>query len=118
MISHSGKIIKDGYNFIKNKHLYKKYLDKIIFIPLSKDTFIGTGDTAGTFWYNENFQRQSLFTEIQKFPDDTLVAISDVDEIWDPNNLDSILYINFGFNLFFIILIVIGNFVQNIQNKR
>ena len=89
-VSHSGKIIKDEYNFIKNRYLYEKYLDKIIFIPLSESTFSGKPDLGENFniiWPNENFQRKSLFSEIKKFSDETLIAISDVDEIWDPKNL-------------------------------
>ena len=89
-VSHSGKIIKDEYNFIKNRYLYEKYLDKIIFIPLPESTFSGKPDLGANFnimWPNENFQRKSLFSEIKKFSDETLVAISDVDEIWDPKNL-------------------------------
>ena len=81
--SHSGKVVKDEYTFIKNKELFKKYLDKIIFLPLPQKNLIGTGDNAVNQsngkriykWSNENYQRQYLFNEITKFPDDTFVGI-------------------------------------------
>jgi len=93
--SHSGKVVKDEYTFLKNKFLFKKYLDKIIFLPLPENKLIGTGDNSVNQsngqriykWSNENYQRQYLFNEITKFHDNTFVAISDVDEIWDPSNI-------------------------------
>ena len=91
--SHSGKIIKDEYCFIKNKHLFTEFLDKIIFLPLPLNLVSKSGDSAINthgVWPNENFQRKFLFCEIEKFPGDTLVAISDLDEIWDPKNIEQI----------------------------
>lgn len=91
--SHSGKIKKNEYIFKKNKKLYEKYLDKIIFIEYGDDEFVGKGDKAsGTagIWPNENKQRKWLFNKIKLYPEDSIVAISDVDEIWDPKNIDII----------------------------
>jgi beta-1,4-mannosyl-glycoprotein beta-1,4-N-acetylglucosaminyltransferase len=89
-LSHSGKIKKDEYNFIKNKQLYEKFLDKIIFISLDDNEFKQNGDTAknqNILWPNEHKQRQWLYNEIKKFPPNTIVAISDIDEIWNPDKL-------------------------------
>ena len=90
-ISHSGKITKDDFVFNKNKKLFEKFMDKIIFLPYNN--YCGKGDTAkngNTDWTNENSQRKWLFNEINKFNDDYLIAVSDVDEIWDPKNINSI----------------------------
>jgi len=91
-ISHSGKVIKSEYLFNKHKKLYDKFVDKIIFLPFDESEFTGVGDTAinTNTWPNENKQRKWLFNEIEKFSGDTLVSISDVDEIWDPSKLESI----------------------------
>ncbi len=93
-ISHSGKVIKSEYNFCKNINLFKKYLDKIIFLPVEKlpskgDKSIVNGKYTLN-WENENYQRKILFNEISKFPKNTIVAISDVDEIWSPSELQKI----------------------------
>lgn len=92
--SHSGKVYKDEYNFIKYKDKFQKYLDKIIFLKIPDELFT-KGDTSknksGNDWPNENLQRKYLYNEIKKFPDDTLVSISDVDEIWDPSKLNDII---------------------------
>ena len=92
--SHSGKVIKSEYIFKKNIDLFKKYIDKIIFLPIDK--LPGKGDKSiikGKYtlnWENENYQRKILFNEISKFPKNTIVAISDVDEIWSPLELQKI----------------------------
>jgi len=91
-ISHSGKVTKDEYVFNKHKDLFSKFSDKIIFLPFNN--YCGKGDTAvngNTEWTNENSQRKWLFNEIKKFDSNSLIAISDVDEIWDPKNLESII---------------------------
>ena len=92
--SHSGKVVKDEYNFIKHKSKFQKYLDKIIFLKIHDELFT-KGDTSKNVnvndWPNENLQRKYLYNEIKKFPNDSLVSISDVDEIWDPSKLKQII---------------------------
>ena len=91
-VSHSGKIKKDEYIFKKNESLYEKFMDKIIFIEY--DECVSNGDSAINnphhIWPNENKQRKWLFNKIKLYPEDSLIAISDVDEIWDPTNIDLI----------------------------
>lgn len=89
--SHSKRITKDEYVFIKNKELYEKFMDKIIFIPIEKLPF--EGDTAknnNILWKNENWQRKYLFNgikNIKNINNNDIIAISDLDEIYDPKIL-------------------------------
>ena len=81
-ISHSRKFVKDEYNFIKNKKKYKKYLDKIIFLPIDEYPEIHYDATLDIFsWYNENYQRKNLFNGFKNCNDDDIIIISDIDEI-------------------------------------
>lgn len=89
-ISHSGKVKKDEYIFNKHKDLYSKFMDKIIFLPYDDSIYIKGDSGIDGNWPNENTQRKWLFNEIKKFDEDSLIAISDVDEIWDPNNIENI----------------------------
>ena len=91
-ISHSGKVKKDEYIFNKHKDLYSKFMDKIIFFPYDDSKYRAgdSGKNGSNNWPNENTQRKWLFNEIKKFDGDSLIAISDVDEIWDPKNIENI----------------------------
>ncbi len=72
---------------------YKKFKDKIIYIPLTKQPnnlrLIQQNDNQETknskildnALLRENFQRNHLYSAIKNFNDDTFVLISDVDEI-------------------------------------
>lgn len=94
--SHSKKIIKDEFVFIKNKSMFTKFMDKIIFIPVDKLPFDGdytldkNNNISYNNWHNENWQRTHLITGITEAKDDDIIAISDLDEIYDPTILPSI----------------------------
>jgi len=94
--SHSKKVTKSEFVFIKNKAKYEKFMDKIIFLPIEKLPFEGdfTAETNGRIsvdnWKNENWQRKYLFKGIEGLRDDDIIAISDLDEIYDPRVLPSV----------------------------
>ena len=79
----------------KNKHLFKQFADKIIYIvvdmPFTKDNInISRGDQ----WKNEKHQRNSIAKGLSQIehnlkPDDAII-ISDLDEIPDPIMLEKI----------------------------
>ena len=79
--------------FEKNKHLYEKFLHKIIHVKIPKEKCLNF--EPGT-WQMENFQRNCIVEGLKqiKLKDDDLVMISDVDEIPNLNeiNLDKISY--------------------------
>ena len=94
--SHSKNIIKNEFVFLENKQLYNKFMDKIIFIPVDKLPFKGdyTLDKNNKYnwnnWRNENWQRNHLISGIIDAKDDDIIAISDIDEIYDPLILSSV----------------------------
>tara|TARA_B100000073_G_C23738889_1_gene573087 strand:+ start:1147 stop:2730 length:1584 start_codon:yes stop_codon:yes gene_type:complete len=75
--------------FQENKHLYNKYMDKIIHIVV--DDMPNTNDP----WDNERFQRNCIDKGIMKLDLDVndKIIISDVDEIFDKDTIKS-LYVN------------------------
>ena len=99
--SHSKKITKDEFVFIKNKSMFSKFMDKIIFIPVDKLPFDGdytldkNNNIGWENWGNENWQRKHLITGIKDAKPDDIIAISDLDEIYDPAVLPSV-YENIG----------------------
>jgi len=87
--SHSKKIRKNEYILEKNKNLYDKYWDKIIYLKIDKLEFDGDSgyDISGNktvHWKNENYQRCYLYNGFKNANDDDIIAISDLDEIWNP----------------------------------
>lgn len=77
--------IDKPYYFEENKHLYSKFLDKIVHVKMDKFP-------QETAWALENFQRNYIFkglTELKLTVND-IIAISDVDEIWNPFFLNEI----------------------------
>lgn len=91
-ITHSGN--KKELNFLKNINRYKPYLDKIIYQPISIDTNqfkdnrnIDVSDLESFSWKIENAQRSHLDNTLKLFDDETMVMISDADEIPFRNTL-------------------------------
>jgi len=89
--SHSKKIIKSEFEFIKHKQFLSKFMDKIIYLPIETLPFDGdvnfdkqNNPLNSMNWPNENFQRKYIFNAIQNINGDDIIAISDVDEIYDP----------------------------------
>jgi len=68
--------------FGENKHLYEKFLDKIIHVVV--DTY-----PAHDYWSFEEYQRDQILTALSQIaePEDT-IFVSDADEIWNPSILD------------------------------
>jgi beta-1,4-mannosyl-glycoprotein beta-1,4-N-acetylglucosaminyltransferase len=67
--------------FLENQHKYSKYLDKIIRVTcpdlhVSENTL----DTTQSF-ENEINQREFIFEVIKDFPEDSIIMISDLDEM-------------------------------------
>jgi len=78
------KLDKSFY-FEENKERFNKFLDKIVHIKL--EDYPNDGG-----WAMENFQRNCINLGVEKLnlKDDDIIAISDVDEIWDPQKLSQI----------------------------
>jgi beta-1,4-mannosyl-glycoprotein beta-1,4-N-acetylglucosaminyltransferase len=78
--------------FNENKHMFEKFLDKIIYInvdlPYKYDTI---NIEKGEQWINEKFQRNAISQGIDKIKhnltNNDYIIISDIDEIVDPNTL-------------------------------
>jgi beta-1,4-mannosyl-glycoprotein beta-1,4-N-acetylglucosaminyltransferase len=94
--THVGKL-KELY-FENNKHLYTKFLDKIIHIVV--DDFPHTDEnidtSKGEQWINEKYQRNCIKRGLEKIQlnNDDIIIIADVDEIPDPDTLKDILFNN------------------------
>ena len=106
--SHSKRVTKKEYVFIENKQLYEKFMDKIIFIPVDNLPFEGDFANGNAIWKNENWQRKNLFKIIKDVNDNDIIAISDIDEIYDPSlipnitsNLDNYNIIGINHKLFY-----------------
>ena len=85
-ITHSGK--PKPLNFLENKSRYKKYLDKILYLPwtynvsnLNLDYKPNSLDLSSPHWVIEHAQRDHISEGLKFFPDDAFVMISDADEI-------------------------------------
>jgi beta-1,4-mannosyl-glycoprotein beta-1,4-N-acetylglucosaminyltransferase len=90
------KLDKPFY-FEENKNRYSKFLDKIIHIKIEEFP-----EENG--WEMENFQRNCISNGVNQIDlnDDDYIAVSDVDEIWDPNivtQLDKLLKKNKYFSV-------------------
>jgi len=82
------------YNFIENKEMYKKFMEKIIYIQVedldSNPVFNYTGNWDDGVWQNENKQRNYIDVGVRCIPeiqDNDVLIISDVDEIPNYNIL-------------------------------
>lgn len=76
--------------FLENQHKYSKYLDKIIRVT-SPDLHLSERglDTKMSF-ENEINQREFIFEVIKDFPDDSIIMISDLDEIPSRESIESL----------------------------
>lgn len=95
--THSGKS-KPAY-FQQNKELFQEYSDKIIHIVIDKfpeemlymPSEIDVSEELHIHWFRENFQRNEILKGLYKLNlhDEDIILISDLDEIPDPEKLDS-----------------------------
>ena len=78
--------------FEENKHLYEKFMHKIIHIV--DDQLIVPDTTKNEQWYNEIHQRNEIKKGLEIldliFTSNYLLLVSDLDEIPDPNKLKEI----------------------------
>lgn len=100
-LTHSGKI-KPMY-YLENKERYKKYQDKILHV-----SYILDPNQSYDSWYIERNQRNKLMTALVDFPDDTVVMITDLDEIPNidtfielQNKVQNKLIVHMFFDLFY-----------------
>ena len=75
---------KKDFLFEKNQKLFKKYLDKIIYVKVEDTPVL---DRSKDAWAIENFQRDCISRGLANAKDGDKVIISDLDEIPDPNKL-------------------------------
>ena len=73
--THSG--IKKEFNYLNNKSRFEKYANKIIYIQME----VPEGYDFTNSWSLEQEQRNKLIEGLEKFDDDDIVIISDLDEI-------------------------------------
>jgi hypothetical protein len=81
--------IPKPFYFDENKEMFKKYLDKIIYLKIDKLPYLDS-------WKNENYNRERLIDGIVDANYDDYIMVSDIDEIPNPivlkqginNNLD------------------------------
>ena len=75
------------FYFEENKKRYKKFLDKIIHIKITKYPNLSdsTSDNYGNKWILENYQRDKIMDALKDAKDDDIVIISDLDEIPNPD---------------------------------
>ena len=81
MYDHRGN--KRKLNFDINK--FSEYKNQIIYLPV--ENFPNLSDP----WNMLEYQRNYSMNEIEKFDDETLILISDVDEIPNPNKIKEFL---------------------------
>lgn len=85
-ITHSGK--PKTYNYLENQSRYARYADKIRYVQVdlnpadfATDALPDSTDYSSAHWQIENLQRNRLETVLAEYPADSVVMISDLDEI-------------------------------------
>lgn len=75
------------FYFDENKDRYAEFLHKIIHVKI--EDYPNEGG-----WAMENFQRNCINIGLERLSiqDDDIIAISDVDEIWNPKKINEILF--------------------------
>lgn len=89
--SYTQSMMEKPYYFEDNKHLFKKYLDKIIHVKV--DDYI---DISNNKWAFENHQRRCIergFKELYLSHND-YIMVSDLDEIPNSETLLDLIYMN------------------------
>ena len=64
--------------FLENQHLFEKYLDKIIYVPLTEKLKTSNNPKS---WKRENYQRNQVLRGLKGCTDEDIIMISDLDEI-------------------------------------
>ena len=90
MYDHRGN--KRKLNFDINK--YSEFKNQITYIP------VGNFPNLSDPWNMLEYQRNYSMNEIDKFDDETLILISDVDEIPDPNKIEEFVETKFKYGVF------------------
>lgn len=92
--THSGQ--PKTYNYLDNISRYEQWKDKIIYIPLEQDVEGFTFNKVDRYspqdgsWLLENQQRMGLAYANDNINDDSIVLLSDLDEIPNPELLEKI----------------------------
>jgi beta-1,4-mannosyl-glycoprotein beta-1,4-N-acetylglucosaminyltransferase len=78
--SKTQSLLDKPFYFEENKERFKPFLDKIVHVKVEDHPSVGG-------WAMENFQRNriSIGCESLNLQDEDIIAISDLDEIWNPN---------------------------------
>ncbi len=71
--------------FAENRHLFKKFEDKIVYVCLEERT-----ETENP-WDREYFQRNQITRGLKECRDDDIILLSDLDEIVRPSSLPQII---------------------------
>lgn len=78
--------------FENNMSRYEMYLSKIVYVKLPTLPFPVPDVVRNEQWFNEHFQRDALLEGLPKDArDDDFIMLSDIDEIYDPNELKKVL---------------------------
>ena len=118
-VSHSRKIIKDEFNFIKNKDIFQKYMDKIIFLPIEDYPFISYDTGNEKEWKNENYQRKYLYNGFKNAEKDDIIIISDLDEIpFDKTIKSAVMLLNNNEKLFIFVNQILFYYYVNLQKEQ
>jgi len=78
--SKTQSLLDKPYYFEENKERFAPFLHKIVHVKVDEHPNVGG-------WAMENFQRNKISKgcDILNLQDDDIIAVSDVDEIWNPN---------------------------------
>ena len=82
--------------FLENAHRFSHWQDKILHFVVDdypRDNLIyqfainsiNTGKLKEHWWVREFYQKESLIKGLERFDDNDVVFVSDLDEIWNPN---------------------------------
>ena len=80
--THTGN--EKEFLFEKNQNLFKKYLDKIIYVKIEDVPLLDNSKNIGAI---ENFQRNCITRGLSGAKDDDRIIISDLDEIPNPDKI-------------------------------
>lgn len=110
------------FNFLLNFSHFEKYRNKILYCPLyvdrrkyNFDVKVTECDFTTDFWTLERQQRQNIVTALAQFDDDTVVMISDLDEI---PNIDILPFIQEQLKIKPAISLVQQSFYYNLQYRH